>query len=151
MVRRRPGPAPKGKAPDAVQEEEAAYLQQLVDAYGERKGSPFAAVDTALADPLFADHLRDQRTRYFDAASFKRYYRDNTPEEDLITLEDDIYHGVIDTHRRHHPDTLARIDEVMSQAARLHVSGVLGRHARTPVRQGVCHHFANEGRLQWKG
>jgi hypothetical protein len=145
-----PGDYTPGKTPPEVQVEEEPYLRQLMAAYGERSGTPFTDIAGVLEDGEFSDHLWDQRTRYFHAAYFKRHYRDNTPEEHLDTFVDEIYYGVIDTHRRAHADTLTRIDEVMAQAANVRPSGILARYARVPVRQGVCHHFANEGRLPWK-
>jgi hypothetical protein len=68
----------------------------------------------------------------------------------LVTFKDDLYHGVADIYSDTHKDGLERVTKVLSQAASVLPSGVLGRHARVPVKQGVCHHFANEGRLPWK-
>jgi hypothetical protein len=59
-------------------------------------------------------------------------------------------HGVIDTHWADHRDSLARADAVMTQAANVHPSGALAKYARVPVKQGICHHFANEGQLRWR-
>jgi len=145
-----PGDYTPGAIPGDIQEEETPYLRQLVDAYGERAGTRFDDPTAVLEHGEFSDHLWDQRKRYFHAAYFKRHYRDNTPEEQLDAFIDEIYYGVVDTHRRAHADTLARVDEVMAQAANVQPSGVLARYARIQVRQGVCHHFANEGVLPWK-
>lgn len=145
-----PGPAPHGIVPDEIQPEESSYLRQLVDAYSERVGAPFVDTLAALGHDRWGDHLRNQRTRYFDAASFKRFYRDSTPEQYLITLDEDIYQGVVDVYGEDYKDALARVDRVMAQAAVVTPSGILGRHARVQVKQGICHHFANEGRLLWK-
>lgn len=145
-----PGEAPVGVVPDDIQKEEQPFINQLVDAYCERYGPSIASVSAASAHSECGEHLRLQRTRYFDAASFKRYYRENTPPEYLATFETDVYHGIIDLYRELHPDAFSRIDRVMSQAAAVSASGVLGRYARVTVRQGICHHFVNEGRLKWK-
>jgi hypothetical protein len=67
----------------------------------------------------------------------------------LETFEKDILHGIFDTHQLAHSDTLAKIAAVMAEAKGVSVSGVLGRYARVPVKQGTCHHFANDGRLPW--
>ena len=90
-----------------------------------------------------------QRERFYDADAFKRFYRDNTELDVLETFERDILHGVIDTCNANHIDALARVDSVMTQAAIVQVAGPLAQHAQVPVKQGVCHHFANEDRLQW--
>lgn len=145
-----PGPAPRGIVPTDVDIREQPYLDQLVDAYGERAGSRFAD-HLAVADhPEFGEHLQDQRKRFFEADAFKRFYRDNTLEEDLGSLQDDVYHGVSAHYRGDHGDTLGRVDAVMSQAAAVTPGGLLARHARVPVKQGFCHHFANDGTFVWK-
>lgn len=145
-----PGEAPRGFAPATLAAEEAPYLGQLVEAYGERAGSPFAAAADVLSDPDWGDHLRDQRTRFFEAAEFRRYYRDSTFPGVLEAFVEDIYHGVIDTHRECHQDALSRMVAVMNEAKSVAPSGILARYSRVPVKQGICHHFANEGRLRWK-
>lgn len=91
-----------------------------------------------------------QRERFYDADFFKRYYRDNTAADILPTFEKDIEHGIFDVYSGSHLDSLARIDAVLAQAATVQPSGPLGPHARVSVKQGVCHHFANDGKLPWK-
>jgi len=145
-----PGPAPRGIVPDAVVPEEAAYLGQLVELYGERDGSAFAGPDAVLKHATWGGHLRTQRTRYFEAAAFDRYYRDSTPPEFLVAFKDDVYHGVVDVYGDSHRDGLDRVNKVMTQAAQVPASGVLGTHAGPAVKQGTCHHFANDGLMPWK-
>ncbi|MEI8703295.1 hypothetical protein LRP31_34285 (plasmid) [Mesorhizobium mediterraneum] len=145
-----PGPSPLGVAPDQLQDHESAYISQLVDIYGECAGSKFENPAAVLQDARWGTHLRDQRTRYFDAAEFDRYYRDSTPPDYLSTFKDEVYHGVSDVYTESNGGGLERVTRVLSQAATIQASGVLGRHARVQVKQGTCHHFANEGRLPWK-
>jgi hypothetical protein len=145
-----PGEAPRGVAPSSLTTEESSYISQLVEAYGERVGKPFDSAIAVLADPNWGEHLRDQRTRFFEAAAFKRYYRDSTFPEILDMFTEDIYYGIIETHREDHTDTLTRVNEVMKEAKSVMPTGILGSYGRVPVKQGICHHFANEGRLPWK-
>jgi hypothetical protein len=91
-----------------------------------------------------------QRERFFDADAFARFYRDNTMQEEIDILRRDIFHGIAEMHRANHSDSLARVDAVMMQAANVHPSGALSRYARVAVKQGICHHFANEGKLIWR-
>lgn len=145
-----PGAAPGGVVPDGIEAEEAGYLAQLVQLYGERAGSLFAGPNDVLKNPSWGPHLRNQRTRYFEAAAFDRYYRDSTPPEFLTTFRSDVYQGVVDIYGDDHKDGLERVNKVMGQAASISASGVLGKHAGPAVKQGTCHHFANEGLLPWK-
>lgn len=143
-----PDEAPAGEAPLAIQPEEAQYIEQLRHVYGEASGSPFMSADDVLAHADHGEHFRDQRTRFFEAASFKRFHRDNTAPGALVTFEGDVYHGVIEVHRDRHETLLRRVDAVMKHASILPAS-LIGRTVRIPVKQGICHHLANEGRLKW--
>lgn len=145
-----PGPAPKGEVPSKIQDSELPYVGQLVDAYGERDGVKYTSFKEIQASTNHAQHLARQRERFHDAEAFKRFYRDNTEKEVLKMLENDIYHGVVDTCDAGHTDKLTCVNAVMKQAATVAVSGSLTHHTRVPVKQGFCHHFANENRLRWQ-
>jgi hypothetical protein len=145
-----PGPAPVGTAPADVQAHEMPYIRQLLDAYGERDQIDFKQHEDVKAHDQFGPHLDMQRERFFDADAFSRFYRDNTMSEEIEALRVDMLHGVVDVHGASHSDALSRVNAVMAQAATVAPSGVLARHARVPVKQGICHHFANEGRLKWQ-
>jgi hypothetical protein len=143
-----PDEAPAGSAPQTIQPEEAEYVDQLRHVYGQASGAAFVTADDVLAHADHGDHLRDQRTRFFEAASFKRFHRDNTAPGALVTFEDDVYHGVIEVHRDRHETLLRRVNAVMKHASILPAS-LIGRSVRVPVKQGMCHHLANDGRLRW--
>jgi hypothetical protein len=145
-----PGPAPAGVTPADVQEVELPYVQGLLDAYSEREGHVFADHAAAGAHTTYGPHLRMQRERYFDADAFTRFYRDSTTTKDTDDLRKDIMHGIYDTHVAKHEDMLARVNAVMIQAGNTQPAGPLAKYARTPVKQGICHHFINEGQLKWK-
>ncbi|MGI9404315.1 MAG: ABC-three component system protein [Hyphomicrobium sp.] len=143
-----PDEAPPGTTPDAIQCEELAYIDQLCQVYGEASRAVFANANDVFAHPSHGEHLRRQRTRFFEAASFSRFHRDNTTPGALDTFQNDVYHGVIEVYGETHASRLLRVDAVMKHAGQTEVS-LLGRVTRVPVRQGMCHHLANEGRLKW--
>lgn len=145
-----PGPAPIGVAPTDIQAEELPYIQGLLDAYSEREGSAFADHAEVGAHAKHGPHLRMQRERYFDADAFTRFYRDNTTVKDTDDLRKEILHGIYETHASKHDDMLSRVNAVMIQAGNTQPAGPLAKYARTPVKQGICHHFINEGQLTWK-
>jgi len=145
-----PGPAPLGKVPTEIESSELPYIGQLLDAYGQREGRTYAEPKEISDHQFHGPHLVRQRERYYDAAAFKRFYRDNTDKNVLDTFENDIFHGVVDTCTANHLDALTRVDAVMAQAASVQPAGPLAHHARVPVKQGVCHHFANEDKLKWR-
>ncbi|PZR94740.1 MAG: hypothetical protein DI537_06775 [Stutzerimonas stutzeri] len=143
-----PDEAPTGDTPQAIQPEEAHYVDQLRQVYGEASGGTFTTADDILAHADHGEHFRDQRTRFFEAASFKRFHRDNTAPGAIGTFEEDVYHGVMEVHRDRHETLLRRVDAVMKHASILPAS-LIGRTVRIPVKQGICHHLVNEGRLKW--
>jgi hypothetical protein len=145
-----PGPAPAGIAPPDVQAIELPYIQGLLDAYGEREGVVFADHTSAGAHAVHGPHLRMQRERYFDADAFTRFYRDSTTAKDTDDFRNEILHGIFETHTASHKDMLSRVNAVMIQAGNTQPSGPLAKYARIPIKQGICHHFVNEGQLKWK-
>ena len=103
-----PGPAPIGVVPDEIELHELPYVEQLLDAYGERDGCT-VNTDVARAHTTHGPHLKMQRERFFDADSFARFYRDNTMQEEIEILRRDLHHGVAETHSADYPDTLRRV------------------------------------------
>jgi hypothetical protein len=145
-----PGPAPPGSVPLSVEPRELPYVTQLIDAYSERDACTYSDHEAISAHACHGTHFGIQRERFFDADAFIHHYRDNMYIEDITLLRTEIYHGIFETHGGNHADSLARVDAVMGQASTIAPSGVLGKYARVPVKQGLCHHFANEGKLTWK-
>ncbi|MBV8254833.1 MAG: hypothetical protein JO154_19690 [Chitinophaga sp.] len=147
-----PGPAPTVVPPDEIQENETGYVNQLLAAYSERESQNFNEPQDIIQYPDHMGHLSLQRERFYAAESFKSHFRDNTSLEIISGIEDDVYYGVIDVCNEAHSDALARVDKVMQQAANISVTGVLAKHAKVVVRQGICHQHANlhKPKLKWK-
>jgi hypothetical protein len=127
-----PGPAPLGVVPENIEDHEMHYIQQLLDAYGERSSCTIAK-EQALAHPTHGSHLKIQRERFFDADAFTRFYRDNTMQAEIDILRRDMRHGIAETHAADHADSLRRHDAVMTQASVVSPSGPLAKHAGVPV------------------
>jgi hypothetical protein len=144
-----PGPAPKGAVPTIISAIEIPYINQLVHAYSIRNRKLFNGHDEVTQSPIYGPHLASQRERFYDADAFKRFYRDNTSEAVIRDFEADIHSGVRDVCESKHTDALECVNAVMTQAANIQTVGPLAMHTRTMVKQGICHHFANEGSLKW--
>ena len=145
-----PGGPPLGQVPTSIESREMPYIGQLLDAYGERDNTSFPDYASLQTHADHDEHLRYQRERFFDADAFARFYRDNTMHEEIDMLRRDVLHGVVDTYRAAYADTLTRVDAVMTQAANLQPSGALAKYAGVPIKQGICHHFVNEGQMKWR-
>lgn len=144
------GPPPKGVIPDKVDEMEVRYTKKLLSAYNERYKLNYNEVDEIEKHANAFVHFKRQRLRFFDAEAFKRFYRDNTDEVTIFNLEDDVFYGVVEECEAVHQDALCCIDSVMHKAAAISVTGPLSSHAGVTVKQGLCHHFANEDKITWK-
>lgn len=150
-----PGIAPTIAASDvpaAVGVLERPLVAQLAKVFGEHRGADFADHADLVADRVYGSRLTNERRSYLEHQAFRRHFRDNLPERDVDAVDDDIRDGV--GHRYHAMTGKPlhdRFTEVMADAAKVDVSGPLGRHRRVTVRvkQGACHHFAVEGEMPW--
>lgn len=145
-----PGKYPPATVPTDVQSTEMRYIDELVEAYGERAKAPFADHDAVLQHADHGPDLRRQRERYFEADAFQKFYRDNTTATVLSGFRKDIHFGVVDRWKAPAADTLARVEAVMDHAGTVTPAGPLAKYAHVPVKQGMCHHFVNDGELSWK-
>ncbi len=143
-----PDEAPEGHVPDTIAQTEIVYLNQLRLVYEEEAGSAFDTLDDILVHPDHGEHLRLQRTRFFEAAAFDRFHRDNTAPGAVETFKKDIYHTLIEVYQETHPSNLKRLNAVMKHLGIAQVT-LLGRPSRAPVRQGMCHHLVTDGKLKW--
>lgn len=144
-----PGEAPKGIVPGAVSDQEAVYVGQLVSIYSDHAGVPFADAQAVMDHPDHGMHLAMQRRRYYDTDAFRRHFRDNLDPEHLQLFNEEVHAGVFETYAA--TTGFERLTRVIEQAGSVEVSGIFGRHRRASVqvRQGTCHHLANEGVMPW--
>lgn len=145
-----PGKYPPGVVPTAVQATEMRYVDELVTAYGERSKIVFHNHDAVLEHEDHGPDLRRQRERFFEADAFQKFYRDNTNPSVLSAFRRDIEHGVADRWSAPATDTLERVRSVMELAGVVAPAGPLAKYAHVPVKQGMCHHFVNDGEKSWK-
>lgn len=136
--------------PDTPSDNESRYIRQILDAYGDHLGTSLpdaAALDHH--DTLKRDYLR-QRERFYHAESLKNFARDTVPDGTFDTLQDEIYHGVVDVCENNHADGFERMKATISQAAAVAAtSNPLVSSMKTQDRQGICHQLANDDRLKW--
>lgn len=145
-----PGKYPPATVPTDVQDIETRYIVELVDAYGERAQMVFADHDAVLKHDEHGPDLCRQRARFFEADAFQKFYRDNTSPTVIAEFRRDIQYGIVDRWKRPSTDTLARVETVMDHAGTISPAGPLAKYAYVLVKQGMCHHFVNDGELSWK-
>jgi len=143
----RPDPAKPPERPDSI---ESRYIRQLLDAYGDQMGSPMSdpvALDAHVQ--LKRDYLR-QRERFYHAESLRNFARDTVPDGTFTSLQDEIFHGVVDICEGTHADGFERLRATLAQAAVVTpTANPLASVTKTQDCQGICHQLANEDRLTW--
>lgn len=151
-----PGEAPKVEdhdVPGAPYDHEVPYIAQLIEVFGEHRGATFADLADVTSDLRYGTQMVTARRRYLEHRAFGLHFRDSLFEKHILQVDKDVGDGVIDRyHQMGGGSSYDRLTEIMSEAAKVVVSGPLGKHNRvTPgVKQGACHHFANTGKMPWK-
>lgn len=127
---------------------ESRYIQQIFNAYGNNLGKAVNSV-SELSSSLNSDFLR-QRERFYHAESLRNFARDTVPDGTFESLQNEIFHGVIDICDSSHGDGLARMRATVAQAANIATaSNPLRSAVKVQDQQGICHQLANEDRLLW--
>jgi hypothetical protein len=144
----RPKPA---APPDEIQGHESTYVGKLLDAYADHTKAIVPDIGTLTKWTSLDRHFKRQREAFFHAESLRVFVRDKVEPGTFESLQDEIYHGVIDTHDRDHVDGYQRVVAVTTAAQNMQ----LDAHPLAPStlikdRYGICHQLANEDRLQWK-
>lgn len=142
---------PNKPPPEEPLSHESPYLNKLFNAYSEHLGVERITADSLMAHPSLKTHYNRQRELFYSAESLRNFARDRTPPRTFESLQEDIYHGVIDVCEATHDDSLARLRSTVTAAAQTDISGN-GLNSVTGVRdkQGICHQLANIDRLTWK-
>jgi len=143
---RGPSPVP----PPVPTSSESVYLRKILDAYADDMGKPIAAPGDLTPHIALKTHFDRQRVLFYSAEALRNFARDRTPPLTFDSLQDDVYHGVIDVHERDHQNGLARLRATISTAGAIDVGGnALATVTRVPDKQGICHQLANDDRLTW--
>ncbi|AUI64833.1 hypothetical protein B1H26_00775 [Amycolatopsis sp. BJA-103] len=135
---------------DEVNAHEERYVEQLMQVYEEKYlGSAFTP-ESVLEHETLGEHFRRQRQDFFSAESLLKFARDSVPEETFVSLQDEVYAGVIDVAEIDYPNGMARLAQVLNSAGSLVLtSNVLITVTRVHDRKGMCHQLANVDRLKW--
>lgn len=136
--------------PEDPTNNESRYIRYMLDAYGDSLGTNLADVSAIEPyNPLKKHYLR-QREYFYYAESLKNFARDTVPEGTFSSLQEEIYHGIIDTCEDTHPNGFERMKATVKQSTEIAItSNPLISSIKTQDRQGICHQLANDDRLKW--
>ena len=140
---------PHAPPPADIASQEARYVEQLLEAYGERLGQTLADISEINACPRLLEHFQDSREHFYWAEALRNFSRDYIPGE-FERLKDEIHAGVKDIANDDHTDGVARVMQTTREARLLPITGnSLFERMHLNDKSGVCHHLANDDRLTW--
>lgn len=142
-------PAPQGKPPKAIAQEESIYIGKLFEVYEEATATKIASVSELSRIPQWLEDLQKQRIRFYDAEAFIAHYRDQTEPGTVEDFADQILDAIEPPLS---VETLAqsRLAVALASAGLARPASVLAPQAKVRVKQGVCHQLANANRVTWK-
>lgn len=136
--------------PKEICENESRYVVQLFEAYSDHKKIQIGSENELEKHIDIRNHFNRSREGFYSAEALRNFARDNVPNGTFESLQDDIYHGVIDNCEMNHSDGLERLRSTIRLASGLPLNNnPLCTATSTLHRSGICHQLANEDRLIW--
>jgi hypothetical protein len=136
--------------PEEIHVSESGYVTQLLAAYADHTKKTVADIAALKAWQSLANHFSRQRESFYHAESFRIFVRDKVEPGTFEGLQEEIYHGVVDTCDGTHADGFERVKAVTEVAQSIALDAhPLGPSALVKDRRGICHQLANEDRLKW--
>ncbi|HHQ4556692.1 ABC-three component system protein [Aeromonas hydrophila] len=140
--------------PSALSEIESKYVNEILHAYSDFLGEHILCADELdmpckKKSKLKVDLLR-QRERFYHAESLRNFARDTVPEGTFLSLQEELFHGVVDTCDDEHPNGYKRMQATLEKASNLILtSNPLIQAIRVQDKQGICHQLVNDDKMKW--
>ena len=144
-----PRPVP-ATAPEQIHSSESGYVTKLLAAYADHTKEGLSDIQELKKWKPLNDHFHRQRECFYHAESLRVFVRDKVEPGTFEGLQNEIFHGVIDTYDGTHPDGFERVKAVTAAAQDMSLDAhPLGQSAFVQDRRGICHQLANDGKLTW--
>jgi hypothetical protein len=136
--------------PTELEAIESGYVTQLLAAYAEHAHAPISDIAALKTWSKLDHHFKRQREAFYHAESLRVFVRDKVEPGTFESLQDEIYHGVVDTCDAVHPDGYERVLAVTAAAQTLPIDAhPLAPSTFVQDKRGICHQLANVDRLKW--
>lgn len=136
--------------PQDIAPEESGYVGKLFEAYGDHKKEPVANEAALKKWGKLEQHFRRQREAFYHAESLRVFVRDKVEPGTFESLQEEIFHAVVDTCDAQHSDGYACVVAVTGVAQNLPIDAhPLAPSTFVQDKHGICHQLANEDRLKW--
>jgi hypothetical protein len=136
--------------PEAIQQKESRYVQQLFEVYSEKLAKQLNNADELAAHPEFQKHFNRSREVFYYAESLRNFPRDSVDPGAFDEIREEIYHGVVNTSEMEYANGYNRMASTLQQAGNINPKcNALCIRVKTQDKHGICHHLANDDRLVW--
>lgn len=140
-----------GAPPIDLGDHESVYVARLLEAYADHTKAEVPDLSALKQWRPLEDHFKRQRECFYHAESLRVFVRDKVEPGTFESLQNEIYHGVVDTADGDHPDGFERVKAVTQAAQDVPLDAhPLGASALVKDKRGICHQLVNEDRLKWK-
>lgn len=131
-------------------EQEANYVRELLDAYGDYLKREIAAPSELAREEELREHFGDSRLEFYSAESLRTFSRDTLPPGEFQRLQEEVHDGIRDEVRGDHSDGYRRVRAVVKLARMLQLSDhPLVHRIAVRDRGGICHQLANDRKVRW--
>ena len=138
--------------PTGIHVSESVYTSQLFLAYSDHSKSTITEIKHLDAHEDLQRHFNRQRLGFYSADSLNQFSRDTLPTDTdyFEDLKNEFYAGVIDVAEENYTSGYERVKATTNFAKTLNLNAnPLVGQLRVADREGICHHLANEKRLNW--
>jgi hypothetical protein len=138
--------------PAGIQNGELVYTSQLFEAYSDYTKTTISEIGDLVDNQELLKHFERQRRGFYSADSLNQFSRDTLPVDTdyFADLKDEFYDGIVDVAEGNYTNGFERVKATTNFAKSLSIdSNPLVGWLKVTDREGICHHLANENRLQW--
>ena len=142
-------PSPENP-PEDIAENEAIYIQKLLDAYAEFLNKDSCDMNDVNNHDTLQQHMRSARVQFYCAESLHKFSRDYLEPGEFERLQDSIYYGIENIILAEHDHGYKRVVEAVQEAYKIQIdSHPLKERLELLDRAGICHQLANNNRIKW--
>lgn len=141
--------------PSTIESDEEQYVQALLDAYADAKGSArLKSADIPSLESKYKRNFEEQRVNYYSALRIKQMLRETMETGDLEMRKwlDGTFDYISDTLWDDYDHGYKRLVEVLKKAVDSSTTSVVDRMVHlisAKEKKGACHMLANESRIDW--
>lgn len=139
------------EAPSSIKPHEVKYVQKMYKAFGDHLDKEVSCQQDFEDNQQISGSFKKARVCFYKAETLKEFSRENFCNESIFEdLRDQIYEGIEITINKDYKDGYQRMIAVSEKSQDIQIeASVLKVEMRPDDRVGICHHLANEDKIDW--